>query len=217
MKTAIIVTVLSILSTSVPAQTSRSKADLRIVDGKVYNAPAAPGWETIPAEFQNGTGQSCTVAKVLPEGIACDIEYSEYTEARGLRGGHLKYILVKNHPRKAALISGNSLDPFRAMLVGRAQLFGDTVAVYDCGTPYQAPPPTASEELAAQLMAEQQKEAADKRKAAADAAALKFHLERAAEGDAISQRRLVELYTQRGDTNAAAAWLRAAATNAPPN
>jgi hypothetical protein len=34
-------------------------------------------------------------------------------------------------------------------------------------------------------------------------------------GDPASQRHLAELYLARGDTNAAAAWLRAAATNTP--
>jgi hypothetical protein len=65
-------------------------------------------------------------------------------------------------------------------------------------------------------MADQQKAEAAARKSAADAATLKFHLERANAGNELSQRRLAELYLQRGDTNSAAAWQAAAATNASP-
>lgn len=215
MKPLPILSVLFILSATAPAQTARAKSDLRTVDGKTYNALTATGWETIPAEFQDGTVETCIVAKVLPEGIACDIQYFHYTTALGSSQGHGKYILVKNHPRQASAVTGDALNPFRAMPVGRAQLFGGTVVLYDYGTPYQPPPPpppTASEKLAAQIHAEN-------RKAAADLTTFKFHHERALAGDEISQRRLAQLYlTGSGcekDTNAAAAWLRAAATNAP--
>ena len=54
------------------------------------------------------------------------------------------------------------------------------------------------------------------RKSASDAAVLKFHLARAQAGDPFSQCRLIELYLARGDTNSAAQWQAAAATNAPP-
>ena len=77
------------------------------------------------------------------------------------------------------------------------------------------PPPrplTPEEKLAAQILAEN-------RKAAADLAIFKYHYQHAVAGDPLSQRRLAELYTAgQGcdrDTNAAAAWLRAAATNSP--
>jgi TPR repeat protein len=212
MKPLFILCVLFILSATAPAQTARAKSDLRTVDGKIYNALTAPGWETIPAE----SDETCIVAKVLPEGIACDIQYFHYTTALGSSQGHEKYILVKNHPRQASAVTGDALNPFRAVPVSRAQLFGGTVVLYDYGTPYQPPPPpppTASEKLAAQILAEN-------RKTAADLATFKFHHERALAGDETSQRRLAQLYlTGTGcekDTNTAAAWLRAAATNAPP-
>jgi hypothetical protein len=59
------------------------------------------------------------------------------------------------------------------------------------------------------------REAADDKRRESDAAIFTFHLERAQVGNDISQRRLAELYQARGDTNAAAAWLRAAITNSP--
>jgi hypothetical protein len=63
------------------------------------------------------------------------------------------------------------------------------------------------------------KAAADKKKASGDLATFKFHIEHAIAGSEASQRRLAELYAKgigcEVDTNAAAAWLRAAATNSP--
>jgi TPR repeat protein len=84
-------------------------------------------------------------------------------------------------------------------------------------------PPTP--DPAAEQAAAQKREAltaqilAENRKTAADLAIFKFHYERALAGGEASQRRLAQLYlTGTGcekDTNAAAAWLRAAATNTP--
>jgi hypothetical protein len=86
-----------------------------------------------------------------------------------------------------------------------------TIHRLDYGTPWavpQAPPPTALDQA-------KSAEALQRKIAAGQAAALKFHLQRARAGDQISQRRLAELYQARGDTNAAAFWRAAAATNAP--
>ena len=74
--------------------------------------------------------------------------------------------------------------------------------------------PTESEKLAAEILREQR---AETKRREADEATLKFHLERAQAGNDISQRRLADIYMQRGYTNTAAAWLRAAATNSPPH
>jgi len=92
-----------------------------------------------------------------------------------------------------------------------------TAAAFAAPIPTNPPAsdPAAIDRLAAQILAEQRAAAAARRQAALDAATLNFHLERATNGDVSSQRRLAELYRQRGDTNAAAAWLRAAATNSP--
>lgn len=79
--------------------------------------------------------------------------------------------------------------------------------------PAARPAATESETLRGEILAEQQKTLAENRKEAAAAATLKFHLERATAGNESSQRRLAELYQARGDTNAAAGWLRAANTN----
>ncbi len=76
------------------------------------------------------------------------------------------------------------------------------------------PEPSAADKLAARTAAQT---AAQRRKAAADVAIFKFHYDHAVAGDEASQRRLAELYEAgigcEKDTNAAAAWLRAAATN----
>jgi len=200
---------LALVLLAVVSQAAPPKSELRTVNGKVYNAISAPRWETVPPEFSNGYLYSCVVAAVLAEGMACDISTSQYSESRGYRdNGHLKYILVKNHPLQSSAVTGTSVSQFRAMPIGRSQLFGSTVTVYDCGTPYQPPPPSAIDKLASEILAEN-------RKASADAAALQFHLERAKSGNPSSQLRLVELYTQRGDTNSAALWQSAARTNSP--
>jgi len=86
-----------------------------------------------------------------------------------------------------------------------------TIHNFDYGQlPYAAPQPirsqTATDKLRDQILA-------DQRKSASDAAVLKFHLERAAAGNESSQLRLIELYTQRGDTNSAALWRARADTN----
>jgi hypothetical protein len=103
--------------------------------------------------------------------------------------------------------------------VGRTDILGETSSIFDCAPP--APRVLTQQEAEAAHQAADVAQSNALARAAAkrqsgDAAVLKFHLERALAGDGTSQRRLAELYRARGDTNAAAAWLRAAATNTPP-
>jgi hypothetical protein len=98
-----------------------------------------------------------------------------------------------------------------------------TVHKFEYGQVSGPPPPhqpTAYEKERAKILAERAQAAAAQRKVTADLATFKFHYDRAQAGNEISQRRLAELYAAgigcEKDTNAAAAWLRAAATNSPP-
>jgi TPR repeat protein len=91
-----------------------------------------------------------------------------------------------------------------------APLFGEPPAT-------NAEPPARRKGAPQELLTSQM--LAEQRKVAAEKAIFKFHHERATNGIATSQRRLAELYAAgigcEKDTNAAAAWLAAAATNTP--
>ncbi len=179
----------------------------RVLDGKIYNSLTGPSWLTIPDGFTEWAPE-CVVREVTPEGTIMDI--------RGFSGrrdriAHLRFILVKRHPGKDWFVTGDELLPFRAALVGRAQVYGETVAVYDFGVPYQPPPPKP-------LTPEQEEAnaaAAHKQKIAGELATFKFYQERANSGDATAEFRLGQLYLEgKGcevNVTQAKAWFKKAA------
>ena len=224
MKTLCILSILSILSTlsisalAQPAIIRQRAAQLRSASPSLTMSPLQHPWRVINSVTNFVTPEwssfGGTVVGVHPKGIlirgwADGINRAVLDEERDLFIFHFPFRAAEGD---VIYLTAN----YRARLAGTytftTAIGGSrTVRQLDYGIPCdppRAPEPTATEKLAAQILSEN-------RKAAADAATLKFHLERAQAGNEMSQRRLAELYLQRGDTNAATAWLRAASTNAP--
>lgn len=176
----------------------------REIDASRANLATNISWQILPPD-----NFKLVVRRASENGILCDLAVLDPDAGVFV---HERYIILTNYPMAATTISGTPLNHIRARRIGRSDVGGETSAVYDCVPPNPHNPPprelSPSEKLAVQILAEN-------RKAAADAATLKFHLERAQAGNESSQRRLVDLYTQRADTNAAAAWQVAATTNSP--
>lgn len=193
---------------------SMADADMRReIDASKANLATNTGWQVLPPQSFR-----MVVKQVSPEGIVCELASLD-TELNTFV--HDRFILLTNHPAASTLISGSPLTGVSARRVGRIDIFGETSGIYDCAKPALPRPRelSPSEKLAAQILADRQTAAAAQRKTAAAIATFKFHKERAEAGNAGSMQRLAELY-QAGigceqDTNAAAAWLRAAATNTP--
>jgi hypothetical protein len=175
--------------------------------------PPPDDWESVTKSIL----EFVHVVRVTTNGMVCEsVEYNNRTGEME----HVRYMLLKRYPGEAGLVGGDHLVNVMGRRVGREDIQGETSAVYDCGA---RPPrlPTAAEISAAKDLAQRQKEAAASRKSAADLATFRFHYERATNGIASSQLRLAELYAAgigcEKDTNVAAAWRAAAATNSPSN
>ena len=176
-----------------------SAADLRRVDGKVYDVAKSEKWESFPHESDSYFRYWITVEQVVAGGLVVACEGKNY---RTQQPDTVRYIFVKNHPDHATALAGGSLAGFKATRVGRTNYNGDMVALYDCGVAY-APTPAetaaAKEKLAAATAAAKQKELARKteaaaRRAASDAALLKTHQELAAQEDVYGLLRMGERY-----------------------
>lgn len=152
----------------------------RVVDGKHYDILKSELWSQI---------FSAKVDSVSKAGIVGSVQ--KFNRALGDHV-HDHYILVKHHPLESSVVSGEYLEPFRAMKVGRTQINGDMVAIYDCGV---TPPvtPTAVKVLTPDQITAKNAAAAQKR-TEQRAAELKFHQALAAKGDAYGQLRMGERY-----------------------
>jgi len=107
------------------AQTNNSPykpnaADMRIVDGKMYNRVLNTNWTTLPS-----AGTTLEVAEVIPVGVILQTRTDNQPGEK---------ILVKHCPDEKSLAKGTVLTkPFRAMPVEAVKYDGVVVTTYDCG------------------------------------------------------------------------------------
>jgi hypothetical protein len=125
MKTFLIGLAIACAAWGLQAQTNSSPykpnaADMRIVDGKMYNRVLNTNWTTLPP-----TGATLEVLEVTADGVILQ------SRKDGRAGEKL---LVKHHPDEKSLTKGTVLTkPFRAMPVEGVKQGGSVVAAYDCG------------------------------------------------------------------------------------
>ena len=182
----------------------------RSLEASKVNLATNTGWQVLPPRsFQ------MVVRQVSQQGVICELACPDF-ELGGFH--HDRYLLLVNYPAAPALLAGTPLTDVSARRIGRMDIFGETSGIYECASARpKEPDPLGS--LRAKILADQRRTAASNRLAAANLATFNFHYQRATNGIASSQRRLAELYAAgigcEKDTNAAAAWLAAAATNTP--
>jgi hypothetical protein len=98
-------------------------ADMRIVEGKMYNRALSTNWVTLPA-----AGATLQVVEVTSSGVVAKTSAATGEE-----------ILIKHHPEEKKLAKGKTITTsFRAMPVAGAKYGEQTVAAYDCGLPNTA-------------------------------------------------------------------------------
>lgn len=94
-------------------------ADMRIVEGKMYNRELSTNWTTLPA-----AEATLEVVEVIPEGVVVESKVKGVGEK----------ILVKHYPGEKKLAKGQTImTSFRAMKVEGVKDGNATVAAYDCG------------------------------------------------------------------------------------
>lgn len=152
---------------------------LRKIGDTLYDVVASKEWETLPGKYYR-----MRVKQVKPEGVICDVE--TFNDV-GFYYEHRYYIVVKNLPTMSLLKTGDILRSIRAKDVGRAQVFGDTVAVYDyglvAGPPEEVPLSKAIDPAADEALAEKRA----KQRAAEQKYILKSQQDWAAKGDPYGQ------------------------------
>jgi hypothetical protein len=95
-------------------------ADMRIVEGKMYNRVLSTNWVTLPA-----AGVTLQVVDVVEGGLV--------VKASATTG---EQMVIKHHPEEKKLAKGATITtPFRAMPVAGIKYGQQTVAAYDCGLP----------------------------------------------------------------------------------
>ena len=98
-------------------------ADMRIVEGKMYNRALSTNWVTLPT-----TGMGLSVVDVNSNGIVVAIS--------GKAGASGEEMVIKHHPEAKKLTKGATITtPFRAMPVSGVKYGEQTVAAFDCGLP----------------------------------------------------------------------------------
>src|SRR5580704_4059654 len=95
-------------------------ADMRIVEGKMYNRVLSTNWTTLPS-----AGTTLEVLAVIPDGAFVQ------SHKDGKAGDKL---MIKHCPDSNKLAKGQTItNPFRAMQVADVKFENGTVAAYDCG------------------------------------------------------------------------------------
>ena len=109
------------------AQSFTATNNLRIVNGKIYNAATATNWTNLHGNL----------VETVQEGIiigTTDVSVYWYDGGNklGTRKALGKKHLIKNHPEQSTLTT-KDLVWVRAMRVGTTNYGSETIAVYDCG------------------------------------------------------------------------------------
>ena len=95
-------------------------ADMRIVEGKMYNRALSTNWVTLPS-----AGATLQVVDVVSGGLV--VKTSATTGEQ---------MVIKHHPEAKKLAKGATITTsFRAMPVAGIKYAEQTVAAYDCGLP----------------------------------------------------------------------------------
>jgi TPR repeat protein len=192
----------------------------RIVNGEIHDSVMSAAWGDIAdlvSEVKPWTGERLVNLRVQsfgPTSIVCEA----YENERGIDpspgqyedGRFIKDVLVYHHPSQVKLTTGQRLPHCRAMRVANWQTNGTSLEAYDCGLPDTAenrkkagvPIPTmeqiaAAEQEIADIIKQndaKRREPAVLKRQAADAAALKWNLERAEKGDAYGLLRMGQRY-----------------------
>lgn len=125
MKTFLLGLTISLAACGLQAQTNSSHykpnaADMRIVDGKMYNCVLNTNWTTLPA-----AGVTLQVADIIPDGVILQTRKDDQPGQK---------ILVKHYPGEKNLAKGAMLTkPFRALPVEGVRQDGGVITTYDCG------------------------------------------------------------------------------------
>jgi hypothetical protein len=97
-------------------------ADMRIVEGTMYNRVLSTNWVTLPS-----AGGTLQVVEVSPEGIVALLTYAK-------SGAIEETLVIKHHPEEKKVAKGSAITtPFRAMRVADVKYGNGKVAAYDCG------------------------------------------------------------------------------------
>jgi hypothetical protein len=96
-------------------------ADMRIVDGKMYNRTLSTNWTTLPP-----AGATLEAVEVISEGVVVKNSAKD--------GKPAEKLLIKHYPDEKNVAKGQMITmPFRALAVGSIKYGSETVPVYDCG------------------------------------------------------------------------------------
>jgi hypothetical protein len=125
MKTFLVGVAISFAAWGLQAQTNSphykpNAADMRIVDGKMYNRVLNTNWTTLPS-----AGVTLEVAEIIPDGVILQTHKDNQPGEK---------LLVKHCPDEKNLAKGTMLTTsFRAMPVEALKYNGGTLSAYDCG------------------------------------------------------------------------------------
>lgn len=123
-------------------------ANLREVDGQLYDITKSVKWEFIRCKYQNQAGELAVFQKIdhVKTGEHETIVQSgdglgNYSPERVMRPTFEdrdgEFILLKNFPA-AHVVTGQEFSP-RLLRIGETNFNGSIVAIYDCGTPHMVP------------------------------------------------------------------------------
>jgi hypothetical protein len=127
MKTFLLGLAITCAAWGLRAQTNSSHykpnaADMRIVEGKMYNRVLNTNWTTLPP-----AGATLGVIEVNGDGLVLARHYAK-------SGAEEQTIVIKHHPEEKKLAKGAVITtPFRAMRVADVKYGKGTVPAYDCG------------------------------------------------------------------------------------
>ena len=115
--------VASINAAELPKNYKPSPQDFRIVDGVRYNIILSTNWIRIPPRHQS---EWTKVVTVIPDGVV-------FTLIGNRQVPDGPKFLVKNHPDKATLTTGQWIESMILMRVGTFQYSGEVIPMYDYG------------------------------------------------------------------------------------
>jgi hypothetical protein len=125
MKTFLVGLAITFGACGLQAQTNSSHykpnaADMRIVEGKMYNRALNTNWTTLPP-----AGTTLEVVEIIPDGVILQTRKNDNPGEK---------LLVKHCPDDTTLTKGTVLTkPFRAMPVEGVRQGGGVITTYDCG------------------------------------------------------------------------------------
>ena len=179
-----------------------SVADLRVVNGTVYNIQRSTKWEDVAWNHNAGEYYTILVVRgILKDGsLDCDQEFYDFERDTGTFLSSVNRLILKNYPGEPHI--GMKITKCIAMRLPNKP--GDTVNTYDCGTePTQDELRKLKDEADARQKAEEIELDAQRRAAAEKAAAaeqsmqdkvLQWNQQQADKGDAYGLLRMGERY-----------------------